>query len=163
MAGRFRRRPWRSSRCAADAADGCARLHAAGFVLVVATNQPDVGRGTQRRETVEAMHAKLLAELPTVSRVEVCYHAGTDHGEPCDCRKPQPGMLRRAAAALDLDLTRSWMVGDRWRDVDCGHAAGCRTVFIDYGYDERLRQQPDRRAGSFAEAVAQILAAEAQE
>ena len=140
-----------------DAAAGCARLHDAGYVLVVVTNQPDVGRGTQSRDAVEAMHAKLLAAVPQIARIEVCYHAGTEHGEPCTCRKPQPGMLVRAAEALTLDLPQSWMVGDRWRDVDCGHAAGCRTVFIDRGYDEQLRQAPDFRVRSFAGAVESIL------
>ena len=140
-----------------DAAPSCARLAAAGFVLVVATNQPDVGRGTQTLAAVEAMHARLRAAIPQVACIEVCPHGGTDHGQPCDCRKPQPGMLRRAAATLGLDLGRSWMVGDRWRDVDCGHAAGCRTVFIERGYAEALRQTPDFRVGSLAAAVEVIL------
>lgn len=140
-----------------DAAPGCARLAAAGFVLVVVTNQPDIGRGTQTLATVEAMHARLRAEIPQIARIEVCPHGGTDHGQPCDCRKPQPGMIRRAAAALGLDVARSWMVGDRWRDVDCGRAAGCRTVFIERGYDEPLRELPDFRAGSLAGAADLIL------
>lgn len=142
-----------------DAAESCARLAAAGFVLVVATNQPDLGRGTQDPATVAAMHARLLGEISRIARVEVCPHGGADHGQPCDCRKPQPGMLRRAAAALGLDLAASWMVGDRWRDVDCGHAAGCRTVFIDRGYDEPLRRRPDHVAGSLAGAAEIILRA----
>lgn len=142
-----------------DAVESCARLAAAGFVLVVATNQPDLGRGTQDPATVAAMHARLLKEIPQIARVEVCPHGGTDHGQPCDCRKPQPGMLRRAAAALGLDVAASWMVGDRWRDVDCGHAAGCRTVFIDRGYDEPLRERPDHVVGSLAGAVEVILRA----
>ena len=140
-----------------DAAASCARLAAAGFVLVVATNQPDVGRGTQSLATVGAMHEWLRAAVPQIARVEVCPHGGTDHGQPCGCRKPQPGMLRRAASALDLDLGASWMVGDRWRDVDCGAAAGCRTVFIERGYAEALRVTPDFRASSLAAATEVIL------
>ena len=66
-------------------------------------------------------------------------------------------MLRRAAKELNIDLAASWMVGDRGRDIDCGHAAGCRTVFIDYGYDEPLKQQPDFRAKSLLEAANVIL------
>ena len=69
------------------------------------------------------------------------------------------GKLRRAARALEIDLAQSWMIGDRWRDVDCGAAAGCRTIFLDYGYDEKLRAQPDFRAGSLLEASAIVLAA----
>lgn len=139
-----------------DVPAACARLKAAGFLLVVATNQPDVGRGTLAQSAVEKIHAHLRAQLP-VDRVEVCYHSGQEEPE-CDCRKPKPGMLRRAAAALNIDLAQSWMVGDRWRDVDCGHAAGCRTVFIDRGYAEELRQAPDFSAGNLAGAADIILA-----
>ena len=128
-----------------------ARLKAAGFLLVVATNQPDVGRGTLAKEVVENIHAHMLARLP-IDRVEVCFHPGKG-GSDCDCRKPKPGMLFRAAGELELDLARSWMVGDRWRDVDCGHAAGCRTIFIDLGYAENLKQKPDFLARNLAEAA----------
>ena len=132
-----------------------ARLKAAGFLLVVATNQPDVGRGTLAKEVVENIHAHMLARLP-IDRVEVCFHPGKG-GSDCDCRKPKPGMLFRAAGELELDLARSWMVGDRWRDVDCGHAAGCRTIFIDRGYAEELKQKPDFLARNLAEAADIIL------
>jgi D-glycero-D-manno-heptose 1,7-bisphosphate phosphatase len=129
----------------------CAKLKAAGFLLIVATNQPDVGRGTLKREVVETIHRHLMSQLP-VDRVEVCYHPGQGATD-CDCRKPKPGMLLNAARALNIDLARSWMVGDRWRDVDCGHAAGCRTVFVDRGYAEELRHKPDFSAGNLAEAA----------
>ena len=133
----------------------CAKLKAAGFLLVVATNQPDVGRGTIKLELVEAIHAEMRRQLP-IDRVEVCYHPGQGQSD-CDCRKPKPGMLLRAARELGIDLAQSWMVGDRWRDVDCGHAAGCRTIFIDRGYAEELRQKPDFSAGNLAEAADIIL------
>jgi D-glycero-D-manno-heptose 1,7-bisphosphate phosphatase len=136
-------------------AEACAQLKAAGFLLVVATNQPDVGRGTQRREAVEEMHAAMHAALP-IDRVEVCYDRG--QGAPSEFRKPAPGMLLRAAHELGIDLAQSWMVGDRWRDIDCGAAAGCRTVFIDHGYDEVLRQPPDFRAANLRDAAEIILA-----
>ena len=135
--------------------EACRKLKAAGFLLVVATNQPDVGRGTLKRAVVEAIHKHMSRVLP-LDRVEVCYHPGQGDSK-CDCRKPQPGMLQRAAQALHIDLSASWMVGDRWRDIDCGHAAGCRSVFIDYGYDEKLKQQPDFRAKSLLEAAELIL------
>jgi D-glycero-D-manno-heptose 1,7-bisphosphate phosphatase len=133
----------------------CAKLKAAGFRLVVVTNQPDVGRGTLKQEIVEAIHTEMCRQLP-IDRVEVCYHAGRGASE-CDCRKPKPGMLLRAAQALGVDLAQSWMVGDRWRDVDCGHAAGCRTIFIDRGYAEELRQKPHFSARNLAEAAGIIL------
>ena len=129
----------------------CAKLKQAGFLLVVVTNQPDVGRGTLKRETVEMIHAEMGRRLP-IDRVEVCYHPGQGASE-CDCRKPKPGMLLCAARELGIDLGRSWMVGDRWRDIDCGHAAGCRTIFIDRGYVEELRQKPHFSAGNLAQAA----------
>jgi D-glycero-D-manno-heptose 1,7-bisphosphate phosphatase len=137
-----------------------ARLRQAGFLLVVATNQPDVGRGTLRQEVVEEIHDHMRAHLP-IDRVEVCFHPGQG-ASACDCRKPKPGMLRHAAAELKIDLSRSWMVGDRWRDIDCGHAAGCRTIFIDRGYAEELRQKPDFSARNLAEAADIILASRKQ-
>ena len=133
----------------------CSKLKAAGFLLVVATNQPDVGRGTLKKEVVEAIHAEMCRQLP-IDRVEVCYHPGQGQSH-CDCRKPRPGMLLSAAHELNIDLAQSWMVGDRWRDVDCGHAADCRTIFIDRGYAEYLKQKPDFSAGNLADAADIIL------
>ena len=138
-----------------DVPEACAKLKAAGFLLVVATNQPDVGRGTIKMELVEAIHAEMRRQLP-LDRVEVCFHPGQGKSD-CDCRKPRPGMLLRAARELGIDLAQSWMVGDRCRDVDCGHAAGCRTIFIDCGYAEELRQKPDFSARNLAEAADIIL------
>jgi D-glycero-D-manno-heptose 1,7-bisphosphate phosphatase len=140
-----------------DVVDGCAQLKRAGFLLVVATNQPDVGRGTQSREIVEAMHASLRAALPSLDAIEVCFHAGAAHGEPCECRKPKPGMLLRGAAAYAIDLKKSFLIGDRWRDVDCAHAAGCRAIFIDHGYREALREKPEFTVSNFSEAVNTVL------
>jgi D-glycero-D-manno-heptose 1,7-bisphosphate phosphatase len=137
----------------------CAKLKQAGFLLVVVTNQPDVGRGTLAQSVVEAIHTHMMAQLP-IDRVEVCYHPGQGRSD-CDCRKPKPGMLLRAAKDLGIDLAQSWMVGDRWRDIDCGQAAGCRTIFIDRGYAEELRQKPDFSAGNLAE-VADIILCESK-
>ncbi len=135
--------------------EACYRLKSAGFLLVVATNQPDIGRGTQTREAVDAMHEFMCRKLP-IDHVEMCTHPG--RGSVCACRKPAPGMLLHAAELLGIDLARSFMVGDRWRDIDCGAAAGCRTVFIDWGYDEELRAVPDAIVHSLEEAAAHILA-----
>jgi D-glycero-D-manno-heptose 1,7-bisphosphate phosphatase len=120
--------------------EACQRLKEAGFYIIVVSNQPDVGRGVAAREKIEAIHKKMCAELP-IDRVEVCY----DGEDDSKFRKPNPGMLLRAAAALDLDLQSSFMIGDRWRDVDCGHAAGCWTIFIDHEYVEPLRKAPHFR------------------
>lgn len=135
--------------------EGCRALKAAGYALVVATNQPDVGRGTTEQSVVEAMHRRLQERVPEIERIEVCYDPG--RGEKSLRRKPAPGMLRDAARQLGLDLSKSWMIGDRWRDVECGRAAGVRTVFIDFGYDEGHDSAPDRTVSSFSEAVSAIL------
>lgn len=137
-----------------EAAGCCRRLKEAGYLLGVATNQPDVGRGTQSREAVESMHRKMLESLP-LDFVEVSYDA-TD-AESGGRRKPAPGMLLGAARAHGIDLGQSWMVGDRWRDIDCGARAGCRTIFIDWGYREDLRLPPDFIVHSLAEATNIIL------
>jgi D-glycero-D-manno-heptose 1,7-bisphosphate phosphatase len=105
------------------------------------------------------MHARLLELVPQIERVEVSYAPGLDKTAPPDRRrKPEPGMLLDAAMELDLDLSRSWMMGDRWRDIDCGRRAGVRTVFIDFGYAEELRAAPDFTVRNFGEAAAVILA-----
>jgi D-glycero-D-manno-heptose 1,7-bisphosphate phosphatase len=134
----------------------CVELKTAGYLLVVVTNQPDVGRGILKKEVVEAIHDAMVRQLP-IDRVEVCYHAGAEFGKGCECRKPRPGMLINAAAALDIDLTRSFMVGDRWRDIDCGKRAGCKTAFIDWGYNEPLRELPDFTGANLTEAIHWIL------
>ena len=132
--------------------EAIAALKRAGFLTVVVTNQPDVARGTQTRAAVDAIHSKMTRELH-LDAIYACCH---DDGQ-CQCRKPLPGMLTDAARDLDIDVSKSFMVGDRWRDIDAGNAAGCRSIFIDRGYNER---KPDRFAVNVAglpEAVAWIL------
>ena len=138
-------------------AEACTMLKDAGFLLIVVTNQPDVGRGTQSRAAVEAMHTKLRTALPLLDGVEICFHAGSEFGESCDCRKPKAGLLFRAAAAHGIELAKSYLVGDRWRDVDCAHAAGCRAVFIDHRYQEPLREKPHFTAVNLRDAARIIL------
>ena len=140
-----------------DALNGCARLKQAGFLLVVVSNQPDVGRGTQTHAIVNAMNDRLTGLIPMLDRVETCFHAGADFHQPCLCRKPSPGMLYRAAEIMLIDLSNSYLIGDRWRDVDCAMAAGCRAIFIDRGYSESLRHPPDVTVASFDAAVTAVL------
>jgi D-glycero-D-manno-heptose 1,7-bisphosphate phosphatase len=134
-------------------AEAVRRLHAAGFLLIGATNQPDVARGTQCRAEVEAMNARLQAEMPLVD-ILVCYEDGDD----CPRRKPNPGLLLEAAETYRIDLPASFMVGDRWRDVEAGRRAGCRTVFLDRGYAERRPDPPaDHTAADLPAATDWIL------
>jgi D-glycero-D-manno-heptose 1,7-bisphosphate phosphatase len=132
--------------------EACRALKELGFLLVVVTNQPDVGRGCLGREAVETIHEWLLQQLP-IDRVMTCFHGGASHGDTCDCRKPKPGMLLQAAEALRINLAKSFMTGDRWRDVDCGFNAGCHTIFIDWGYEEKLKRDPDFRARDLLSAA----------
>jgi len=158
MGNPTRHKPSRSFSLFPGVPEACAQLAAAGYLLVVATNQPDVGRGDQSQAVVEAMHTRLRELVPAIARIEVCYAPGRGETPPDRRRKPEPGMVFDAAAALGLDLKRSWMVGDRWRDIDCGRRAGLRTVFIDFGYDEELHAAPDYTVKSFVEAAGIILA-----
>jgi len=136
-------------------AESCRALKAAGFLLVVVTNQPEVGRGTVPEATVDAIHAQLRRLIPEIDRVEACYDPG--RGEKSLRRKPEPGMILDAAKALGIDLERSWMVGDRWRDIECGKRAGVRTVFIDFRYSEKFTSEPDYTVAAFPEAASLIL------
>jgi D-glycero-D-manno-heptose 1,7-bisphosphate phosphatase len=136
--------------------DACRALKTTGYLLVVVTNQPDVGRGTLDRSVVEEIHQFMAGRLP-IDLVLTCFHGGEKYGQPCECRKPRPGMVQQAAKQLLISLAESYMVGDRWRDIDCGKRAGCKTVFIDWGYSEDLREAPDHRAASLVEAARIIL------
>jgi D-glycero-D-manno-heptose 1,7-bisphosphate phosphatase len=135
------------------AVEAAKRLRNAGYLVIVVTNQPDVRTGIQSKVIVEAMHSKLCVE-GVCDDIKVCYHID---GDDCDCRKPKPGMLLRAASDWGIDLTLSFMVGDRWRDVEAGNSAGCFTFFIDYQYQERQPGGPFVRVQSLDEASRYIL------
>jgi D-glycero-D-manno-heptose 1,7-bisphosphate phosphatase len=110
-----------------------ADLKRLGYLLIVVTNQPDVARGKQTKTAVEEMHAYLASRLP-IDDAFVCYHDDADH---CDCRKPASGLLLEAARKHGIDLRESFLIGDRWRDVEAGRRAQCKTLFINNGYAER--------------------------
>jgi D-glycero-D-manno-heptose 1,7-bisphosphate phosphatase len=130
------------------------RLKDLGFLLIVVTNQPDVRRGVTSRESVEEIHLHLRKQLP-LDDIAVCYHDDEDH---CQCRKPLPGLLLQAASQHGVVLGESFMVGDRWRDIDAGIAAGCRTILVDYRYNERSSTgNPDVRVASLSQATDWIL------
>ena len=132
-------------------------LKALGFLLFVVTNQPDVGRGSQSKAAVEEMHRALLSELP-LDDFFVCYH---DDADRCECRKPRPGLLFQADKQHGIEFASSFLIGDRWRDVDAGHEAGVRSILIDYSYQERgPDHEPDIRVKSLFEAAEWIAAQE---
>jgi D-sedoheptulose 7-phosphate isomerase len=137
-----------------DTAASLARLKARDFLLFVVTNQPDVARGQQTRDNVEVMNRRLRKELP-LDDVFTCFH---DDADACDCRKPRPGLMTRAAEQYGIDLSRSYLAGDRWRDIDAGANAGCKTILIERGYSEQQPASvPDVRVKSLTEAVDWIL------
>lgn len=133
--------------------DALVKLGQAGYLRIVVTNQPDVARGTTTKEAVEEINDFLASRLP-LDDFRTCYH---DSADRCGCRKPQPGALLSAARMHGIDLEKSFMVGDRWRDVEAGQRAGCRTCFIDYGYAEKQPEKVDFRVGSLLEAAQIIL------
>ncbi len=129
-------------------------LVAAGFKLVVVTNQPDVARGLQKRATVEEMNEYLRRTQPILD-VMTCYH---DTADGCACRKPKPGMLLAAAAHFGLDPARSYTVGDRWSDVLAGQAAGCRaSILVATPHSAAERCSPDHVAVDLCSAAEWIL------
>ncbi len=131
--------------------EAVASLKAAGFLVIVTTNQKDIGEGLASMDVLEAMHDKLRA---AVDVTDICVCICGDH---CRRYKPNPGMLMDAARQWNIDLAASIMVGDRWRDVDAGKAADCLTYFIDCGYNESLNQAPDHTVSDLPEAVRHIL------
>jgi transaldolase len=137
-----------------DAAESLARLKAAGYLLVVVTNQPDIGNGLVSADVVDEMHRLLMQALP-IDRIEMCPHS---QSEGCDCRKPKPGMLVDAARRHGIDLAASVMVGDRFSDMEAGRVAGCRTVFMDLDDVSEVKPMPaDYAVRSMAQAADVIL------
>jgi len=136
-----------------DALPSTMILHNAGLLLIVVTNQPDVGNGLVPRSVVEAMHDRLRESLP-IDAVKVCYHG---QSENCECRKPRSALLIEASREMNFELAKSFMVGDRWSDIVAGRSQGCYTIFIDRGYTEPLRGMPDTIVTSLIDAADVIL------
>jgi D-glycero-D-manno-heptose 1,7-bisphosphate phosphatase len=131
-------------------------LKAGGYCLVVVTNQPDIARGTVPRRVVDGMNDWLKSVLP-LDAVLTCAH---DDADRCQCRKPSPGLITQAARELRLECAASYMIGDRWRDIEAGRRAGCKTFFIDCGYDEQAPHSYDFRVSSLPDAARIILQAD---
>jgi D-glycero-D-manno-heptose 1,7-bisphosphate phosphatase len=108
-----------------------AEARARGFQIFVVTNQPDVSRGLMSDSALDAIHAKLAASLD-IDEIAACRH---DNADDCTCRKPKPGLILGLAAAHDVELAASFMIGDQDRDITCGKAAGVRTVLLSRPYN----------------------------
>ena len=141
-------------RVAAGAADVVRAVRDAGLLAIVVTNQPDVARGATTLERVDAINAEIVERLG-LDAIYTCPH---DDADACDCRKPKPGLLLRAARDHGIDLAESFLIGDRAKDVACGRAAGCTTIFLDRGYAE-TRKDPgaDYTVATLTEAAAAVV------
>jgi D-glycero-D-manno-heptose 1,7-bisphosphate phosphatase len=124
----------------ADAEPALRRFREAGFATVVITNQPDVARGLVHERVVRQIHRSLRSRLP----LDAIYYCPHDTRDGCECRKPKPGLILRAASSLDLDLPRSYMIGDRWVDLQAAVAAGVYPVLLetDYSWDPTSEGAP---------------------
>jgi len=127
------------------------RLRRAGFLTILATNQPAIARGQMNWETLNEMHRRLREVVP-LDDIEVCPHTDADR---CACRKPKPGMLLAAAERFDIDLAASYFVGDTHRDVEAALAAAVTPILIDWPYNQGL--PAPHRVKDIAEAVRVIL------
>lgn len=124
------------------------RVKERGYLAIVVTNQPEVKRNLLDKDELDCMHAALKKELG-VDDVLVCLH---DNDDGCACRKPKPGMLLDAARKWNIDLSQSFIVGDTWRDVGAGEAAGVKTILIDADYNQA--SGADYRVGALGEILA---------
>jgi D-glycero-D-manno-heptose 1,7-bisphosphate phosphatase len=151
------------------AAEAMARARRAGYLLILVTNQSGVARGLLTEEMLERVHDELQRQLSACgAALDGLYYCPHLEGAPvaeydvrCDCRKPLPGLVLRAAKEHSVDLARSWMIGDRPSDVEAGRAAGCRTAFVRTGRGPSGGIEADLMAGDLAEAIDAILRIEA--
>ena len=125
------------------------RLKKLNFICLLITNQPDVSRGKIEKETVIKMNNYLKDEIK-LDDVFVCYH---DDDDNCKCRKPKPGLLLAACKKWNIDLKRSYMIGDRWKDIEAGRSVGCKTILIDYNYKETKPKNPNFTTDSLLNSV----------
>jgi D-glycero-D-manno-heptose 1,7-bisphosphate phosphatase len=126
------------------------------YLVVVITNQPDVARGRVNQSQVDEINS-LIGKTLEIDHIYTCPH---DDNDFCECRKPAPGLIKRAASELGIDISKSFFVGDRWKDISASHNAGCQAFFIDYSYPEQQPQMPFTRVFSLIEAAKLIVRGE---
>lgn len=127
-----------------------AAARAVGFLAILVTNQPDLTYGKITKEDFEYIQGEVAA-LP-FDDIFICFHA---REERCNCKKPKPGMLLEAAKKWHIDLARSFMIGDTASDLGAGRAAGCKTILLDYSYNQDLTT--DDRVENITEAITRVL------
>lgn len=124
-------------------------LHNLNFLCLVVTNQPDVSRGKIKKEIVIKMNNYLKNELK-LDDFFICYH---DDKDKCECRKPKSGLLFEAAKKWNVNIKKSYMIGDRWKDVEAGKSAGCKTIFLDCKYKDTKTVESNFITDSLLDAV----------
>ncbi|MBI2339351.1 MAG: HAD family hydrolase [Deltaproteobacteria bacterium] len=128
-----------------------------GYLLFVVSNQPDIAKGRVKAVMVEKMNKKIMDSLP-IREILICPHDDSHH---CLCRKPKPGMLLDLAHRWAVGLDRSYLIGDNWKDMEAGKAAGCRTILIDGSYNKDVKVT--HRVKDIKVAVTTIQSIERQE
>lgn len=124
-----------------------------GYIPVVITNQPDVARGKAPVEGINKINS-YISSLVKIDHFYTCYH---DDSDMCGCRKPAPGLIYKAVEELQIELSNSILIGDRWRDIQAGQIAGCKSYFIDYSYPEKQPKPPFIKVESLYHAVQIVL------
>lgn len=133
------------------AQEAIATLKNSGYPIIVVTNQPDVARNKMDRASINRIHQRIYDKIK-VDEVVVCVH---DDADACHCRKPNPGMLIESAKKWNFDCKKSFIVGDGWKDMEAGKAAGCTTILLDRPYNENVAC--DFRVKNIQQAVSIIL------
>jgi D-glycero-D-manno-heptose 1,7-bisphosphate phosphatase len=143
-------------RAYAGAAEELGRARALGWLIIIVTNQSGIGRGYFSLGQFESVQRELIRQLG--GGIDASYMAPDHPDNPSPRRKPSPGMLLEAAAEHGIDLSSSWMIGDKAIDVECGRNAGTRTILVETGYGKKTAEcSPDHRAPTVTEAIRIIL------
>jgi D-glycero-D-manno-heptose 1,7-bisphosphate phosphatase len=119
------------------------------YIIIVVTNQPDIKRGKLTKYSLKIINS-IIKKYFLVDEIYVCMH---DKVDKCNCRKPKPGMLKKAMKKLNIDLKKSFLVGDRNKDVEAGNSVGCTTIFIDYNYDDLKPKNYDYKFTSISKMI----------
>ena len=125
------------------------KIRSLGYLTIITTNQPDISTGKLSLKTLELFHNILNSKLE-LTDIYFCPHLESDN---CKCRKPKCGMINDAVKKYNIDLNKSFVIGDRWRDIDCGIKSGCKTIFIDYNYKEKLNKSPHASVSNLSSGV----------
>lgn len=139
------------------------KLNERGFLVIIVSNQRGIAKGVMTENDLKEIHSRMKSELKSVgAKVDDIYYCPHDVGDNCNCRKPKPGLLLKAAKEWDIELSRSWMIGDQAPDIEAGKRAGCKTILIKddltTSNDADLNKiKADLITTSLAEAVDKLL------